>query len=242
MRVMYRVLGTICLLFGVQGPALSASLQVSPVSLELVAPSNASELTLHNLGDTPIDVQIRVFQWTQQDGEEQLTPTTDVVASPPAANLSPGQDYTVRVVRILDKPVEGEETYRLLVDELPQPSHETRSSVRFVFRYSIPVFFYQPGTDSQLTWTALLTKNTINLAVRNEGARHVRISSLKIQDPSGATVSLRDGLVGYVLPHSTARWNALVSGKAISMGTVITITAQGNDGPITATAEVQLGD
>jgi fimbrial chaperone protein len=242
MEVLRRSLLAICVLSGFEDPALSASLQVSPVSLELVAPSQASELTLHNLGDTAIDAQIRVFHWTEQDGKEQLTPTTDVVASPPAANLLPGQDYTVRVVRVSDKPVEGEEAYRLLVDELPQPSHETESSVKFTLRYSLPVFFRQPGTDSQLIWTASAAKNGIDLTVRNEGTHHVRVSSLKILDSSGGALAARDGLVGYVLPHSTARWNVHGNGKAVAPGSAITIAAQGNDGPIAATTAVQPAD
>jgi fimbrial chaperone protein len=239
MHRLYRLLWAACLLIGYAGVAQAASLQVSPVSLEIIAPSNASALTLHNLAATPTDVQLRVFKWTQKDGEEQLTPTTDVVASPPAANLASEQDYTVRVVRVSDKPVEGEETYRLFVDELPQTSRKSQSSVKFLFRYSIPVFFSQPGADSQLSWTASSTKDKIELIVRNEGAQHVRISSLKIQNQSGATIAVRDGLVGYVLPHSTAQWSAHTNGKITPLGAVIRITAQGNNGQIIATAAVQ---
>ena len=47
-----------------------------------------------------------------------LTPTNDVVASPPLASLQPNTDYTVRVVRTRKDPAVKEEAYRLLVDEL----------------------------------------------------------------------------------------------------------------------------
>jgi fimbrial chaperone protein len=35
----------------------------------------------------PVNVQIRVFRRSQNDGEERLEPTEDVVASPPRSPL-----------------------------------------------------------------------------------------------------------------------------------------------------------
>src|SRR5215472_2555055 len=65
----------------------AASLQVAPVLVEVAAPGAASTLKLRNEGSAPINVQIRVFRWSQTNGEEKLEPTGDVVASPPLAKL-----------------------------------------------------------------------------------------------------------------------------------------------------------
>lgn len=227
------------LLLGAASPVLAASLQVSPVSLELPASVKASQLTLHNLGDAPIDAQIRVFHWTQQDGEERLTPSSDLVASPPAATLSPGQDYTVRVVRVSEKPVDSEESYRLLVDELPQSSPQPGKNVNFVVRYSIPIFFAHTNTDPQLVWTAYSQNGRLVLRVRNDGARHIRISALSVESPSGASISFGSGLVGYVLAHSATRWTGPAAPKGMIPGTTLRITAQGDNGEISATAAMQ---
>src|SRR5450755_3376846 len=97
----------------------AASLQVAPVSVEVAAPGAASTLKLRNEGAQPLDAQIRVFRWTQVDGADTLTPADDVVASPPQVSLRPKTDYVVRVVRTSKEPVAKEETYRLLIDELP---------------------------------------------------------------------------------------------------------------------------
>src|SRR5262245_42609749 len=113
------------------GSALAASFQVAPLLLEVTAPGPAPPLTLRNTGSSPIATQIRVFRWSQEDGNERLAPTEDVVASPPAAELHPGQDYVVRVVRLTKSPVAGEEAYRLLIDELPEVSQRPRT-VNFV--------------------------------------------------------------------------------------------------------------
>ena len=63
-----------------------------------------------------------------------------MVASPPAVELQPAQDYVARVVRVAKKPVEGEEAYRLFIDELPGAPQGPRT-VTLVVRHSISRFF-----------------------------------------------------------------------------------------------------
>ena len=97
----------------------ATQLRVEPVLLELNAPAAAGILTLRNDGDVAVTVQTRVYRWSQAAGRESLDPTTNVVASPPIVTLAPKADYTVRIVRTLNQPVHGEESYRILVDQLP---------------------------------------------------------------------------------------------------------------------------
>jgi fimbrial chaperone protein len=144
------------------------------------------------------------------------------------------------LVRVAEKPVDGEETYRMLVDELPPPpSNSSVSNVRFVARYSVPIFFTQTANRPQIAWKASLADGKLNLMVRNDGTQHIRISGLKIETPSGISAPFGEGLVGYVLAHSTMRWTAQNAMNGATLGTTIKITAQGNNGPISATAALQ---
>jgi len=126
----------------IAGPAAAAMLSVSPVTLEIAAPRTNAKLNLENRGEEPVTVQIRVFRWASKNGKESLTPTTSVVASPPIATLKPQGKYTVRIVRVAKEPVTSEESYRLLVDQLPKLVNQPGSAVSFLIRQSIPVFFY----------------------------------------------------------------------------------------------------
>ena len=63
----------------------SAALQISPVLLEVAAGGSVTGVTIANQDSRPAAIQVRLFRWTQADGEETLTPTEDVVASPPIA-------------------------------------------------------------------------------------------------------------------------------------------------------------
>lgn len=219
-------------------PSWAASLQVSPVTVEVAAPGAATTVKLRNEGTTPLNAQIRVFRWSQINGEDKLEPTTDVVASPPITRLSPKTDYTVRLVRVSKTPVAKEETYRLFIDELPDAANQRNRAVNLLLRYSIPVFFYPAtGIPPTLAWSIDQSGGKLAVVARNTGDRHMRISNLKLRDDKGTTVSFGNGLSGYVLGGSTRRWVAAPGNNGLSAGSPIVISAQGDLGPINASAQ-----
>src|SRR3954452_13043999 len=116
--VTMRAYGCAILLAGVMiassASVQAASLQVSPVNIEVQAPGAAAILKLRNEGTTPINAQIRVFRWTQTNGLERLEPATDGGARPRTAALAAKTDYTVRLVRVSKQPVASGESYRLM--------------------------------------------------------------------------------------------------------------------------------
>src|SRR5690349_12830821 len=124
-----RALLSAALLCAVAMPAAAGSLRVSPVMLQFVAPAGAAMLTLRNEHNEPVDVQARVFRWRQVNGKDELTPTTDVVVSPPITTLPASGEQTVRVVRVDKQPVAEEEAFRVIVDELPNPARRRAGTV-----------------------------------------------------------------------------------------------------------------
>jgi fimbrial chaperone protein len=218
--------------------ALAASLQVTPVNIEVPAPGAASKITLSNPGTDNVTAQIRVFRWLQAEGEDRLVATRDVVASPPAVKLAPGKKAVIRIVRLGKTPAAAEETYRLVVDEVPKPPKPGQAGVGFTVRHSIPVFFSKPGADGELTWKAKVTGGKLVLQADNAGGRRVRVASLKVVDGAGATIRFGEGLAGYVLGQSSKFWVMKGAAKSLKPGASITIIAQGDNGPIEATARV----
>jgi fimbrial chaperone protein len=105
--------------------AHGANLQISPVSISFQPGQNAAGIQLQNNGDTPLYGQVRVYAWDQRNGVDDLTPTTQLVASPPVIEVAPNSTQTIRLVR---RPgAQGaaaagaaEQTYRILIDELPR--------------------------------------------------------------------------------------------------------------------------
>lgn len=223
---------------GVTGAA-AASLRVSPVLIDVVAPGAAAALRLRNGGQRPTHAQIRVFRWEQVGGQERLVPTNDVVASPPIVQLQPGKEYVVRVVRLSKRPVRSEESYRLLVDELPQPKGSIGGAVNLAVRQSIPVFFGPNDRSAPpLDWSVERAGDQVSVVVRNGGNRRARISELALA-AGGRRASFGDGLVGYALAGSTMRWTLPGRSNIASGSGKVGISAQTDLGPITSAASVR---
>lgn len=147
-------------------PAGAATpIMIWPVDPVITGPQRAVALWLENRGSTPVSMQVRVFQWRQADGKDQFDAQRDVVASPPISHIPPGQRQMVRLLATQPVPPRAEQTFRVLVDELPAadapvpegpasipgpPERATADAaavaVRLQIRYAIPLFVYGPDT------------------------------------------------------------------------------------------------
>jgi fimbrial chaperone protein len=205
----------------------AASLGIAPVGLDLPATQKAATVSLVNNASTVLNVQVRVFKWQQLDGKDQLVPTQDVVASPPATSIPPGQTYVVRVARVSQTPVATEESYRLLIDEIPPAIDEAAGKgVSMVLRTSLPVFFGHPDAAPNLGWRVFQKSGNLTVEVANLGKRHVRLSDLAAQS---GDMNLKFGSTGYVLPGATRQFSAPLSSKDLavfSKGAGITLTGR----------------
>ena len=215
-------------------PAKAASLQVAPVIVDVPAPGATGTITLRNEGLKPIDAQVRVFKWTQKDGREVLEPTRDVVASPPMVKLGSRSDYTVRIVRLSKAPVGGEEAYRLVVDELPDPARTRNGSVTVVLRHSVPVFFAPADGDRpRISWKTEVRGGQLLVSAENAGGRRIRFANMSVSDGS-RQVSFGNGLIGYSLAGSTMTWSRPAPR---GFGGTIRVAADSDAGPVNTVAK-----
>lgn len=218
----------------------AASLSVSPTLIDQAAPGKTASVTVQTPGRDPLRVQIRLFRWSQVDGKDRLEPTRDVVASPPMLKVAPGTDYTVRIVRMAKHPVAGEESYRLLIDQLPDPKDRKANQVNLVIRHSIPVFF-RAGAERapSLGWSAARTAKGLVLIARNDGDRRFKLANLVVTSASGKVLRRIDGLAGYVLGHSEMTWTISAAAGQVTPGSVIDIAGLGESGPFHGTSLVK---
>lgn len=215
----------------------AASLQVSPISLDLTAPARTSSITLRNISDGSTNVQIRIYKWTQVAGVDQLTPATDVIVSPPAAKILPEKAYTIRVAHLIAPAKKDEESYRLLIDELPEINvRRPKTNVNFLTQYSIPVFFSDHSASADLRWKVERKGKELVVEATNKGNRHAKIAGLTVSTPN-SHVNFGAGLNGYVLPGSTMHWS--ISAGSIQSGSLVNITAKGDDYDIKQAAVVK---
>ncbi|WP_396330196.1 molecular chaperone [Burkholderia anthina] len=221
------------------GAAHAASLQISPVTIEFGADDTATGVTLRNPGERPVYGQVRVFRWDQADGHDTLTPTQDLVASPPLIEIGTQSEQLVRVVRASRTASGTEQSYRLLIDELPQPGETPTNGVAIRLRYSIPVFV-EPATNGapQLAWTLLHDSGGWVLRVRNGGARRAQLASVELVAADGHAYPLTRGLLGYALAGSTSQWSVPLP-PGVALGGKVTVRAAVNAQPASAVVSVE---
>ena len=220
--------------------AMAASLQVSPVLIDVPAPGAAAAVTIVNLSDDSVVAQVRVFKWLQENGIDKLVETKDVAVSPPIAKLKPSSKSVLRVVRRAKTAPQGEESYRLVIDQVPEKTRRPGTGITFAVRYSIPVFFGGLDNDEKapLIWEVASKGGRTIVTATNAGTRRVRLADLKVKTGSGA-LTIGKGLAGYVLPRSTMTWTVERALKGSKQGEKVAISAVTEHGPLQATGTIQ---
>ncbi|UAK22993.1 fimbrial biogenesis chaperone [Sphingomonas nostoxanthinifaciens] len=224
-------------------PLPAASLRLSPIGIEIPAAQRASSLTVANIDPDPVSIQVRVFRWSQPGGKDQLEPATDIIVSPPVATIPGGASYTVRVARLAMRPITGEQSYRLVIDEIPKPFDPNKGprGVAVVLRTSMPVFIQTGEGASHLVWSLWQDGAGLHAEVRNDGQRHARISALAV-DAQGVRLDAdQGGLNPYVLTGTTRRFDLKpAAGQTLPplAGKTVALTAKNGDEPIKEAALV----
>ena len=218
--------------------AQAASLQISPVTVDMQADANATGITLSNPGDQPLYGQVRVFRWGQTDTDDTLEATQDIVASPPLIQVAPHSDQLVRLVRQSRNAVTSEQSYRVLIDEIPRPDAAAANGVTIRLRYSVPVFVHPAGPigKPELSWQLQRGDQGWLLRVTNAGGRHGQIGEVTLV-AAEKTWTLNKGLLGYALAGHTQQWKVDLDPNIVLRGP-LTIRASINGQPSDASVAV----
>ncbi|MBJ9419396.1 molecular chaperone [Acinetobacter oleivorans] len=189
----------------------AASIRLSPVSVEILSDQAASSISLYNQSNESSDLQVRVFEWRQNAGQDQLIPTDEIAVSPPFLKLQPNDSYNLRVVRINPVPVSGEQTYRIIIDELPKPidNRKVDQGVNVLLRSSLPLFVVNKDAITKLTWSIQQEQNNSSLIINNVGNRHALLSNLTLVDTTAnKSYAIKVNTVnGYILAGKARNFN-----------------------------------
>lgn len=186
-------------------PAGAANIEVAPVNIEMSGTQRASSLTVVNREERAVTIQVRAFAWNQERGEETLVPTAELALSPPIFTLPAGERQLLRIFVRGNGGAGREQSYRLLIDEIPSASAE--NAVHLAVRISIPVFHYSgPVPRANLTWAIQAESgNTAWLVATNSGNRRVKLAKLAVA-AGGGSRELPVSQPAYLLPGSVRQW------------------------------------
>lgn len=226
-RRWWRVLVLLTGLLPVAAGALAATLGVSPTRIELAPGRPAAVLTLTNSGDAPLLLQVETFAWRGSPATADLEPSRAIVAVPPLLRLGPGDRQIVRVARRSETPLAVEETFRLLVTEVPA-GDAAPGGVRLALRMSLPVFVTPAGAIAEPSWRAELGPSGASLVVANRGRAHLHVRRLELA-AGGRPIRADDSPV-YVLAGKEHRW--LLAGARLEGARALQVRAETNLGDL----------
>ena len=205
-------------------------LQAKQTLVELAANVRAGRLVLANSGDAPLAAQIRVFAWTQDGQDDQLTPSNELTPSPVIVEIPAGGEQLVRLVRPSAVAPAREQAFRVVVDELPGDASESPAAVAVRMRYLIPAFIRVPDAAPVALHCRL---ESASLACENTGGRAAQLGATRIVDRAGHRIEVTPGLLGYVLAGSSRRWPLDAAKlKTVGAGTKLEVRLNGEPATI----------
>lgn len=162
--------------------ASASDFTIAPTSLTLTN-EPAGDIGVTNTGTSLIRLSVHAYAWSQDAGSiEKLTDSDKIVYFPEIFVLPPGGTQRIRV-GVAGGPTDKEQTFRLLITELPSPQSQTGSTgVTFVGRVDMPVFV-PPGNSIPQTRVPKIDgvhvdRGAVVATLGNEGTVHVRQSNL----------------------------------------------------------------
>lgn len=215
--------------------ACAQGLSVLPVNVFLPPGQRAASLTLTNAGDKPTSMQVRAYDWSQKNDEDQLIDSNLIVVSPPLFTIPPKGTQVVRLI-LRRLPTGGEATYRIVLDQIPGPKEP--GEVQMVLRLSIPIFA-APETKAAPQDRFHLERDgeQLFLVGVNTGKSHEALHDIVVSAADGRQFKLKAKVSPYLLAGATRHWELDAQGHAPQPGETLKLTAHGIVGPI----DVQVG-
>ena len=199
-----RAIGLALALLGAVQPLVAEAgvFSVTPVRIFMAPRDRAVAITVNNEGDDELVMQADVFAWKQKpSGEDELTPTEDLILSPPILKLAPRARQVVRLALLRPRPTAEQLTYRLVVREVPEARPADKNlQLQIALAFSLPVFITPPGAKRQLGCSIeRVAADTVRAACENTGNAYVQPREFVLTNSAGQKLAGRDS-GGYILP------------------------------------------
>lgn len=195
----------------IAAPASAGSFKVNPVQVVLAADAQVARLTIANSDSALVSVRATAMAWSQANGMDVYSPTTNVIVSPPIFTIPAGKTQLVRVGL---KARTAAPAYRLIFTEIPR-DRPAEGQIQVNLRLNLPLYLLPPGGGSSVVeWRAWTDRSGAMIVEgSNRGTRHAQVVGIAaIQGDKREPLSAQ---MGVILPGSMRRWSV---GKHPSLG------------------------
>ncbi|WP_411290261.1 molecular chaperone [Sphingorhabdus sp.] len=210
----------------ISGPSQSfgSAINVTPLRVEMDKTEFADQMQIRNDSAEPINVQLRVFKWTQVSGNDQYSLSNEIILSPSITRIGANQTQNFRLMRASEQKSFGEVRYRIIIDQLPSTSGSSESQTKTRLRFSVPLFVNRDtATAPKLEWQLRGRR----LSIINNGGKTVKISGVTVLMPDQRRIEFKGSGTRYVLGNSRVVWESeLDTGCIAAAPTLIAVVDQ----------------
>lgn len=219
-RLNQLICGLMLLVAGVS-MASAGSFQVNPVRATLSPSKPISAMTVRNTGTEPAVLQLEVMTWSQQQGKDVYTPTTEILATPPIFTVPVGGSQVIRVGLRRAPDTQREMTYRLFIQEVPPPPKAGFQGLQVALRIGVPIFITPSAVQPPaLAWKIYRTRDgKLEVNLTNNGGIHVQVANFKLVKVDGGELG-KQHIAAYVLPSQSSSWQVKDISVPASVSTV----------------------
>lgn len=156
--------------------------RVTPIRLDFDRGTRSGTITIVNEGNERLNVQMKAFEWTQDaSGKDQYIETNDIIFFPKIMTLEKKEEKILRAgIRI--PATTKEKTYRLFIEEIPEPRKAEGVNVAIAIRFGVPIFVKPIKEEVKgLIEKIELSKGNLNIIVRNNGNSHFIIQAINLK-------------------------------------------------------------
>ena len=206
---------------------------ISPILVELSPKYRVASVTLTNPSAQAKTFQAQTLSWRQLEAADQYAESGDLLVSPPIAQIGAGQAQVFRVVLRGAPPVQAENAYRLILEDITDESERRKDEavVHMVLRFSLPVFAAPSAIARAMPRWSVCAAPAGKGCVRldNDGNRRIRLSALNV-DGQGWHQELPGGVT--VLAGAWRQWT--FDQAAATPGLPLRVSATSESGPLNA--------
>jgi fimbrial chaperone protein len=194
-------------LFLIPSVTFSGEFRVTPIRLDFDRGTRSGVITIINEGSDKLNVQMKAFEWTQDsEGKDQYTETNDIIFFPRIMSLEKNEEKILRA-GIKIPATTKEKTYRLFIEEIPEPKKAEGVNIAIAIRFGVPIFVKPLKEEVKGEIEKIeLSKGVLNALIKNRGNTHFIINSidLKGKNAEGENIFSKE-LSGWYLLSGVSR-------------------------------------
>ncbi len=216
----------VCTFFLLPDSARGGEFRVTPIRLILDARTKTGVITVTNEAEEKLQCQVKAFEWTQDaSGKDVYEETQDLIFFPKIMTVDPKSERVIRA-GIKIPAVAKEKTYRLFIEEIPEPKKAQGTAIAVAIRFGVPIFSQPVKEEARGAIERCdLSKGTVTLALKNTGNVHLVINTVKLvgRDQKGGQTLSNDLSGWYLLNGASRTYSASLARDACTKTTTLDV-------------------